>query len=147
MDPDDSQDTLLLRSFLAGRDISCPCCGYNLRGLQQATCPECGDHLSLAVTNYPTRSGGYTAGLVGITLSATCAAILAVESIFVSPFVSCLSLFAALWFVRAALRWRRNRASFSALPRHEKQVHVLLRWLGIPIFLFFIFAELIGAVD
>lgn len=31
-----------LVSFLAGRDVACPGCGYNLRGLGEAICPECG---------------------------------------------------------------------------------------------------------
>ncbi len=37
-----------LRAFLAGRDAACPRCGYNLRGLVGAECPECGLGLSLA---------------------------------------------------------------------------------------------------
>jgi hypothetical protein len=35
-----------LRAFLAGRDVECPQCGYNLRGLRGAACPECGSALS-----------------------------------------------------------------------------------------------------
>lgn len=31
-----------LADYLAGRDIDCPGCGYNLRGLTQSSCPECG---------------------------------------------------------------------------------------------------------
>ncbi len=32
----------MLREFLAGRDVFCPQCEYNLRGLDQPRCPECG---------------------------------------------------------------------------------------------------------
>src|SRR5688572_24753805 len=32
----------LLRAFLAGRDVSCPNCEYNLRDLAGDRCPECG---------------------------------------------------------------------------------------------------------
>lgn len=37
-----------LREYLAGRDAPCPRCGYNLRGLAGAECPECGLALSVA---------------------------------------------------------------------------------------------------
>ncbi len=33
----------MLRVFLAEHDAPCPACGYNLRGLTEATCPECGE--------------------------------------------------------------------------------------------------------
>ena len=35
-------------SFLAGRDIPCPACGYNLRGVTQEACPECAMPLTMA---------------------------------------------------------------------------------------------------
>lgn len=38
-----------LLAFLAERDHPCPACGYNLRGLQNPTCPECGSPLHLTV--------------------------------------------------------------------------------------------------
>lgn len=38
-----------LRTFLAGRDVPCPVCGYNLRDLEQERCPECGTHVDLGV--------------------------------------------------------------------------------------------------
>jgi hypothetical protein len=31
-----------LEGYLARRDVPCPSCGYNLRGLSEGTCPECG---------------------------------------------------------------------------------------------------------
>jgi hypothetical protein len=36
-----------LRAFLTVRDAACPRCGYNLRGLQEPVCPECGASISL----------------------------------------------------------------------------------------------------
>lgn len=30
-----------ITSYLASRDVACPQCRYNLRGLTEATCPEC----------------------------------------------------------------------------------------------------------
>ncbi len=35
-----------LRRYLADRDVPCPRCEYNLRGLKSDTCPECGEPLS-----------------------------------------------------------------------------------------------------
>lgn len=47
---DPPRDTLLA-SFLARRDVPCPNprCGFNLHGLHQSACPECGEVLRLAV--------------------------------------------------------------------------------------------------
>ncbi len=47
-----------LRLFLAARDAPCPGCGYNLRGIQEATCPECGRAIELTI-NRPGRGRGY----------------------------------------------------------------------------------------
>lgn len=35
---------------MAEQDVPCPGCGYNLRGVAQDTCPECGATLHLTVT-------------------------------------------------------------------------------------------------
>jgi hypothetical protein len=39
-----------LRDYLALRDVPCPGCGYNLRGVQESVCPECGGEIALSVT-------------------------------------------------------------------------------------------------
>ena len=38
-----------LTRWLADRDVPCPLCGYNLRGLTGDRCPECGQPLRLSV--------------------------------------------------------------------------------------------------
>lgn len=38
-----------LLDFLRDRDVACPLCGYNLRGLTSPRCPECGRDLRLSV--------------------------------------------------------------------------------------------------
>ncbi len=48
----------LIRSFLADRDFPCPGCSYNLRGVEQPLCPECGRAIELTI-NRPGRSRGY----------------------------------------------------------------------------------------
>jgi hypothetical protein len=40
-----------LREYVAERDVACPSCGYNLRGLESSTCPECGCGLRLEVAS------------------------------------------------------------------------------------------------
>lgn len=44
MHPDDEA---LIRAYLAGRDVACPACSYNLRDLREARCPECGCTLAI----------------------------------------------------------------------------------------------------
>jgi DNA-directed RNA polymerase subunit RPC12/RpoP len=43
------EDESLLYRFLSQRDIACPLCGYNLRGLTSPRCPECGRELRLSI--------------------------------------------------------------------------------------------------
>jgi len=38
-----------LRLFMASRDVPCPHCGYNLRDLARARCPECGGRVTLSL--------------------------------------------------------------------------------------------------
>jgi hypothetical protein len=42
-------DASLLKEYLADRDVPCPICGYSLRGLQRADCPECAHQLLLGI--------------------------------------------------------------------------------------------------
>jgi hypothetical protein len=42
-------DERALVGFLRQRDVACPLCEYNLRGLTSARCPECGRELRLSV--------------------------------------------------------------------------------------------------
>ncbi len=137
--PEESPD--LLRSYLADRDAPCPNCGYNLRGVEQSSCPECGDSIALAVTNYPSRSRGYSAGLIGLSLTTALAVVIAIQNLLEHIVVSILSLFLAAWSIRAAVRWRQRRVAFSSLPRHKKQERVFVCWLGAAILLLFIFVE------
>lgn len=46
--PEDANTSLLLQ-FLATNDATCPVCGYNVRGLKRAVCPECHHALELTV--------------------------------------------------------------------------------------------------
>jgi hypothetical protein len=74
----DAVDQLL--GYLHGRDVPCPLCGYNLRDLTQARCPECRHDLTLTVgvtrprfvwllvTLTPSMFSGIAAGLLLIPI-------------------------------------------------------------------------------
>lgn len=45
-----------LIGYLNGRDVPCPGCGYNLRGLRVTSCPECDEPLTVRSIRYVRRS-------------------------------------------------------------------------------------------
>ncbi|MHC4272100.1 MAG: hypothetical protein ACYTGE_05675 [Planctomycetota bacterium] len=69
-----------LLAYVHGRDVPCPLCGYNLRDLTQARCPECRQDLALTVgvtrlqfgwlivTIVPSMFSGIAAGLLLIPM-------------------------------------------------------------------------------
>ncbi|MEM9915072.1 MAG: hypothetical protein AAF911_08930 [Planctomycetota bacterium] len=60
-----------LTAVLAEREVPCPACGYNLRGLRQASCPECGEAVTWdALLNRETGvSLAWVVGLIGLAVS------------------------------------------------------------------------------
>ncbi len=56
-------DCTELQGYLAERDVPCPGCGYNLRGLPEGTCPECRQELKLTVGLVESRIGALVACL------------------------------------------------------------------------------------
>lgn len=64
-----AQDSALC-NFLESRDVSCPGCGYNLRGLTARSCPECNQGLRLMVGLEEPRLGSWIAGLLGTAAGA-----------------------------------------------------------------------------
>lgn len=81
-----TSETSLL-AFVHDRDIPCPGCGYNLRGLRGVVCPECQQALELRV--------GLTEPRLGLWLAATigCAIGFGFNAMF-------LATFAAMWLAR-----------------------------------------------
>ncbi len=59
-----------LELFLAHRDVPCPGCEYNLRGLTGETCPECGEALELRVGMVEPKLGSFITGLIGLACGA-----------------------------------------------------------------------------
>jgi hypothetical protein len=67
--------------YLAGRDVPCPGCGYNLRDLRGSRCPECGDALVLSVgLAEPKQAAGIT-GLIGLAAGAGLSGLLLVYAL------------------------------------------------------------------
>lgn len=67
-DAEPRRERELLTEFLAGRNVACPVCGYNLRGLASPICPECGAHLDLRVGSVDRRLGAWLTTLLSLAL-------------------------------------------------------------------------------
>ena len=61
----DGADTALLE-FVSNRDVPCPLCHYNLRGLTIPRCPECGNGVRLTVGLVEVRMGAWICALSAI---------------------------------------------------------------------------------
>lgn len=131
-----AQDLLL--EYLRDHDANCPVCGYNVRALTRAICPECKQEL--AITVGVTRLGiglllmalvpGFFCGIAACLLAIPTTAISFEDGIVVWPFVGtvvfgwCSGLFALMLAFRG-----RNRVRFIAQPRRRQKRIVLLIWL------------------
>jgi hypothetical protein len=62
-------DAQALISFVAARDVSCPVCAYNLRGLEAPVCPECAAPLHLQVGSDNLRLGPWFLAVVSLALA------------------------------------------------------------------------------
>jgi hypothetical protein len=62
---DPTRSQRLLAEYLADRDLACPNCAYNLRGLTTDRCPECGEPLRLELRGTERRMGAYLVLLSG----------------------------------------------------------------------------------
>ncbi len=59
----------LLHAWLSSRDVPCPVCGYSLRSIESATCPECGAQLDVRVGSTDLRIGLWLVGVISLTLA------------------------------------------------------------------------------
>lgn len=60
----------LLLQYLATSDQPCPGCGYNLRGLTTARCPECNEALRLQAGLVEPKLAWFIVGVVGLAMGA-----------------------------------------------------------------------------
>src|SRR5687768_2535461 len=63
-------DEAALLAYVRDRDVACPLCTYNLRGLTTCRCPECGRELQLSVGLLEPRIGAWVTCLVAVTAAA-----------------------------------------------------------------------------
>jgi len=68
--------------YVASRDVPCPCCGYNLRGLTGTRCPECNEELVLRVGMAEPRIAWFIAGVVGVGMCLGFCALLLVWALY-----------------------------------------------------------------
>lgn len=59
---------LELREYLNDRDVPCPSCGYNLRGLTTDVCPECEEHVVLGVRLAEPKLKAFIAAMLGLAV-------------------------------------------------------------------------------
>ena len=64
MENERTDDITRLVDFLRDRDVRCPLCGYNLRNLTAAFCPECRQPLKLTVGAYELKMGWFIAAII-----------------------------------------------------------------------------------
>lgn len=73
-----------LRRFLAERDVECPGCNYNLRGLTGGVCPECGQGLVVTLRLKEPKQAALIGGLVGLSMGAGLGGLLLVYLVIVT---------------------------------------------------------------
>lgn len=86
MNPSEEQQSepVLLKEFLATRDIACPVCGYNLRGIASNKCPECGRSLELRIVSGDLRVTAWVVALLSAALPLGASAVFSILGLFVS---------------------------------------------------------------
>jgi len=125
----------LLLEFLHERDVPCPVCGYNLRNLTQARCPECEQKLRLAVGVFKLQIGWLLATITPCTFSGIAAALLLIPIIFVpatgggsAPWPA-LAIDAFGWLsALAGLAVFNRRWRFLARPVSTQRIWTIIMW-------------------
>jgi hypothetical protein len=123
----------LLHQFLGEHDAPCPACGYNLRGLTGAACPECNSALALRVGLVEPRLGAYVTGLVGWSMGLGLNGLLLVYMLVVALIYSFpgvpLHPFLTHNLVAGVVQGAGLAAWIAWLGPRVRQPDVALRWL------------------
>lgn len=127
-----------LREFLAARDVPCPGCDYNLRGLEDDRCPECGVGLRLPLEVPDPGLGLYVAtiipvaGLAAFLLLVIAVSVLRFSRDGVVEFVLSVALSSAVVVMSVSVVWRLCRRSgrvwFQANPVETRVGLACLSW-------------------
>lgn len=144
-------DAAHLREFLHGRDIVCPGCGYNLRGLPGSACPECSQELVLTVRLAEPKLAAWIAGLIALGCSAGFSGLLfvyaAIRSILDGFITGSGEFFAVTLgplalFLPLLVAWVRGRRRVQRWPTTVKVAVAAGLWLltlvNLLVFTFFI---------
>jgi len=59
----------LLKAYLETNDAPCPVCGYNLRGVELAVCPECNAPIELIVGSQEDRLGAWLFAMLAFAMA------------------------------------------------------------------------------
>ena len=137
----------LLHSWLASRDVPCPVCGYSLRSIESATCPECGAQLNIRVGSTDLRIGLWLACVISQALAMGFAglwSILAIQALFAGQLVALIAPAVTVGYMVALWRLILRRKKFWSKSRHAQTVSVVLYILAstgpvtIPIAIWFV---------
>ena len=139
MTSENQRETELLQAWLSSRDVPCPICGYNLRSIEAANCPECGAKLDLRVGSTDLRIGLWLVGVISLTFPLGFMGLFMI--IYVLPLVLSgagrgatllLSIYVAIptvisvWYVLLLWRLIRGRKKFWSKPRNAQKVSIVL---------------------
>ncbi|MEX0652739.1 MAG: hypothetical protein WD534_17265 [Phycisphaeraceae bacterium] len=123
-EPSRWSDAHHLRVFVAMREVTCPSCRYNLRGLTSESCPECGQRLKLGVSLAEPFIAAWVALVVSLCLAAGPGVFVAIITMMEGPprgpgfhlggWLCYLYVLAAIPLAVVALGFRRP---FCRLPR------------------------------
>ncbi len=148
---DPSADDHLLR-FVAGRNVACPGCGYNVRDLRTDRCPECGDQLELSLRLAEPRQGALIAGLVGLAAGAGLGGLLLIYAAIMIVVVDrggrlpmrFLGINAAGFLAHGGvlLLWVRNWSRIRRLNPQGRRLLVILCW-AMPLTFVVLFAKFV----
>lgn len=114
-----------LRSFLADRNVPCPVCRYNLRGIDRAECPECGARIDLRVGSIDLKLGPWLVCVLAVAVPMGFVGVLAVIAAFGTRRIYWRDqdwiVLAGLWVVTAGCAgllyvMSRRRSRFLRLP-------------------------------
>jgi len=129
-----------IRALLADRDLKCPWCGYNLRGVAHARCPECGGTFFASDLRQQARIPALDlfcrlGGLCGLVISAILTMVLYTlpdgAPWFIVPW---LPIVPGVLVLALLADWRAHRGS----PRVEQRASLAL-WNGVMIWLLGLF--------
>jgi hypothetical protein len=120
-------ERVLLRDFLHERDVRCPVCGYNLRGVASDHCPECGARLDLRVGSIDLKLGPWLLAVISVALPMGFTGVLTVIGLIGSKVSAqwrsrdwlIVAILAGITAALAGLLWHliRRRAGFMRRPR------------------------------